>query len=102
MIKSIEPVNLVEVREILSKIDSEKAKDIAGFTKKFNKLAINEAKKLEEEIENLGLLKIKKHHIVKIVDILPVDTEDIHKIFIDVSLDQNEITQLLEVVKKYL
>lgn len=102
MIKSIEPLSMPEVKEIIGKSESEKSKEILAFLKKFNKLEAKEAKKLREEIENLGLLKIKNHHIVNIIDILPVDTGDINKIFIDVSLDQNESNQILEVVKKYI
>jgi len=98
----MEPVSLPEVRETLAKQESEKAKDIVGFIKKFNKIEKEEAIKLKQDIENLGLLKIKRHHIAKIVDIMPIDAEDVNKVFTDVGLDQNEIAQILEVVKKYL
>lgn len=102
MIKSIQPLSMPEVKGILAKSESEKIKEIIIFLKKFTKLEEKEAKKLREEINNLGILKIKNHHIAKIIDIIPVDSEDVNKIFTDVSLDQNEITQILEVVKKYL
>ena len=47
------------------------------------------------------MLKLKQEHIVKIVDLLPEDALDLNKIFTDVSLDEDETTKILEIVKKY-
>ena len=45
---------------------------------------------MKKELEGLNNHKIKNEHIVKIIDMLPKDASDIHKIFIDISLDENE------------
>jgi DNA-directed RNA polymerase subunit F len=102
MIKSSEPLSLVEVRELLKKIpENEKSKALAGYLKKFIKLTETEAQKLKKELQELNLIKIKQEHIIKIMDTMPEDSEDLRKIFVDVFLDENEITKILEIVKKY-
>lgn len=75
--------------------------DIKPFIKKVIKISPNEAKKMREEIEKLGNIKIKQEHIAEIIDILPEDAQDIAKIFNDISLNENETSQILEIVKKY-
>lgn len=112
MIKNIDPLNIIEVREIASQANKEKkekeigeedkGKKIITFTKKFSKLNKENAEKLKQEISNLGILKIKPAYLTKIIDILPRDAEDVRKIFIDVNLDQNEINQIIDTVKKYV
>lgn len=101
MIKTSEPLSLVETKEIAGKIESEKAKQVLEHIKKFVKLKPEEAAKLKKELQELGLLKIKTSNILKTIDFLPLDAEDVRKIFIDTDLDQNEIAQILETVKKY-
>jgi len=115
MIKNITPLNLVEVREFAVDIgkeskkgkeeaeeDSSNAKKIVQFAKKFSKLKKEEAEKLKKEVNALGILKIKPIYLEKVVEILPKDADDVRKIFTDVNLDQNEISQIIEVVKKYI
>ncbi len=100
MIKNNEPLNMAEVIEYLKKNEESKA-EIVGFIKKFSKIKIKEAKELKQEIESLGIIKIKPDYLVKIVDILPENAEDLNKIFIDVSLDEDETKKILETVKKF-
>lgn len=89
-----------EVEEIVKELpDSEKKQEIELFLKKFLKTKLNQAKKIKEELENLDLIKIKRDHIVKIIDMLPEDVSDLNKIFIDVSLNEHEINKILEIVK---
>jgi DNA-directed RNA polymerase subunit F len=75
--------------------------EIKTFIKKFTKLKADEAEKMREEIGKLENLKVKETHISKIIDLLPEDSQDIAKIFTDISLDENETLQILEIVKKY-
>ena len=44
-------------------------------------------------------LKIKKDHVVKIIDLLPADASDLNKIFIDVNVNEDEINKILEIIK---
>ena len=94
------PINMNEVNEIVNEIeDSPRKEEIELYLKKFMKTKPNQAKKIKEEIEALDSIKIKRDHIVKIVDLLPADSSDLNKIFTDVSLNEEEINKILEIIK---
>ncbi|MEM0465144.1 MAG: hypothetical protein QXW97_00385 [Candidatus Pacearchaeota archaeon] len=97
------PISLNEVEEILKKIpDGNKKEEMEIFLKKFLKTKNEQAKKIKEQLEKLDLIKIKQEHIVKIIDLLPSDAFDLNKIFIDVSLNEDETNKILEIVKSSL
>lgn len=94
------PLNMNEVEEILKDIpESEKKTEAEEYLKKFIKAKPNQAKKLKEELEALDILKIKREHIVKIIDLLPEDASDLNKIFVDISLTEDETNKILDVIK---
>jgi DNA-directed RNA polymerase subunit F len=94
------PLTLNEVDEIVEKIpDSERKDAMKLYLKKFLKATPEKAKKIKEEVEKLDILKIKREHVVKIVDLLPKDTTDLNKVFTDVSLNEDEATKILDIVK---
>ncbi len=97
MILKQEPLSLAEVKDMIS----EDKPEIEKFTKTFSKMKPNEAKKIREELDKLEIIKIKPETIVKVIDLMPEDASDLNKIFIDVSLNEDEINKILEVVKKY-
>ena len=100
MILDRTPLNMNEVQDILKDIpDSEKKQEMELFLKKFLKAKGTQAKKIKEELENLDSIKIKREHMVKIVDLLPEDATDLNKIFIDVSLNEDENNKILDLVK---
>jgi len=100
MILDRQPLNLNELQDILKNIDdNEKKIEIEAYLKKFLKTKPEVAKKIKEELEVLDLLKMKREHLVKIVDLLPQDNSDLNKIFIDVSLTEDENNKILEIVK---
>jgi DNA-directed RNA polymerase subunit F len=69
--------------------------------KRFIKIEPAQAKKLKKELQE-ELPNLSPVNIAKIIDISPCDAEDARKIFVDTSVDENEITKILEIVKKYL
>lgn len=98
----MQPLDMNEVKDVLESLeDSEKKKQIEIFIKKFSKITEAKAEQLRKELGDLGLLKLKKEHIAKIVDLLPKDAADLDKIFVDISLDEDETNKILEIVKKY-
>ena len=97
MIKSSQPLTLTEVSDLAG--DSEKATAIKAFIKRFDKTKVEKAKELKEKLEKLEIIKLKPTHITKIIDFMPQDAEDVHKILSDVSLDQDEINKILEAIK---
>jgi len=103
MIKETKALSTIEAMDLLESIDvdDDKKKEIKGFFKKFIKVDGKEAKKLREELENLEIIKIKTEHIVKIIDILPENSSELNKIFVDVSLNEDETNKILEIIKKF-
>ena len=100
MIYDRTPLNLNEVHEILENIpDSDRKEEVKIYLKKFLKTKQDHAKKIKEGLEEMDLLKLKREHIVKIVDLLPEDASDLNKIFVDVSLNEDETNKILELIK---
>lgn len=96
MIKNTESLSMVESMEYIEK-DSE----IVSFIKKFNKLGIKESKEIRNKISALGLIKIKTEHIPKIIDLMPETVSDLNKIFVDVSLEEDEANKILDTIKEF-
>jgi len=97
MILNNEPISMAEATEYMDKVDKT---DIRGFVKKFTKLKPEEAKELRKEISELGIIKIRDEQIIKMVDLLPENSEELNKI-VDVSLDEDETKKILETIKKF-
>jgi DNA-directed RNA polymerase subunit F len=99
------PLTLAEIKQSLptqaDSEDPEKTKQIKDYLKTFSTLNVDKAKSLSEEIQALNNVKIKQEDIVKVADLLPVDKEDVNKIFSDVSLTEEEANAIAEIVKKY-
>ncbi|EHP84060.1 RNA polymerase Rpb4 family protein [Methanotorris formicicus] len=68
------------------------------YLQKFAKLSPEDAKKLVEELMEIG---VDEKHAVKIVDILPEDYDDLRVIYYREDLPPNK-DEILEIVAKYL
>jgi len=99
MIKESRPVSMAEVVELVG--DSEKAEEIKKFVKNFDVLKPEKAGELAKELETLDLIKLKDIHVVKIVDFVPTDAEELNKVLVDVSLDADEVNKILDITKKF-
>ena len=99
MILSKKPLNLAEVKILAGGIEDKKP--ITPYLKAFSKLNKDKANKLAEEITALNNPKLKEESIIKIVDFLPQDLEDMNKILVDVGLTDAESNAILEIIKKY-
>ncbi|MBS3099100.1 hypothetical protein J4462_02720 [Candidatus Pacearchaeota archaeon] len=93
------PVILAEVKDIVDKIENKQ--ELQDYLKKFTVLKKDKALALKKEISELNNPKIKEENIVKIVDFLPKDSEDVNKIFTEISLNEEEINAIVEIVRKY-
>ena len=74
---------------------------LGQFIKKFAKLKPRESKKLRKKIEELDLMRVKTEHVAKIIDLMPEEQEELNKIFVDVSLNEDETKKILETVKEF-
>lgn len=99
MILDMKPLTMAEVKEQVK--DLEEKKELQDYLKKFTKLSKEKADALIEELRGLDNIKLKEEYVVKIVDFLPKDAENLNKIFSDISLDEKEINDILDIVKKY-
>ena len=99
MIVEMKPLSMAEVKDMLE--DSEEKKELNEYLKTYGKLKKADADKLVEEIRALNNVKLKEDYIMKIADFLPRDVEDLNKIFHDISLDEKETNDILEITKKY-
>lgn len=98
-IHSKQLLTLAEVKEIVDNMGE--AEDMKAYLKKFTKLSYKDALKLKEELSGLNNVKVREENIIKIVDILPKDAEDVNKIFADTSLTEEETNAILEITRKY-
>jgi len=96
MINSNEPMSIPESGKYV-----EKGSDFSTFVKKFTKLSPSEALEFREKLEKLDLMKLKTEYIVKIIDIMPENQEDLNKIFVGISLDEDESKKILDTVKEF-
>lgn len=98
MILNRTPITLAQVKEQLAGADENKP--IIAYLKKYNSISKADAEKLIEEIRALNNPKIREESIIKIIDMQPKDAEDLNKIFLDVSLTEEESNAILSIVKK--
>ncbi len=99
MIKNDKPLSMAETMEYAKK--DEAGKEVVGFIKKFTKLKPAEAKELRKKLQKLDLIKLNEKHIVKLVDFLPDDSEEVNKIVVDSNLNEDEIKKILETIKEF-
>ncbi len=100
MIKNNSPLSMAESLEYIE-ADKSSEKNAKDFIKKFVKLTPKEAKELRKKITNMGLMKMNEENICKLIDILPEKAEEVNKIFVDVSLDEDEIKKILDTIKEF-
>jgi len=99
MIKNTESLSMAEAVEYVKQDETET--EIVGFIKKFSKLSVKDAKEMKEKMDELGIIKIKSDYVVKMIDLLPDTAEELNKIFIDVSLDEDETKRILDTIKQF-
>ena len=99
-------VTKAEVKEILKgkkelELEQKLTKE---HVKNYKKLTILKIKKFKKELEALNLTKLKSEIIIKIIDILPEDKEDL-KLVLQMSVipfTEEEIEKIYECVKPYV
>ena len=94
------PLSMYEARDLLGSLkETDRAKDLKAFIKKFGELSTEKANKLKEELTKLDIIRLKSADIVKIVDIFPENAAELNKIFTETSLDADETNKILEAIK---
>jgi DNA-directed RNA polymerase subunit F len=100
MIKERTAITMNETMEILEKSEqTDKVKAVSQFLERFMKKDAKKAKKLKEDIEALGIIRLRPSDIIKIVDTLPENTIELNKIFGETNLDTDEANKILDTIK---
>lgn len=99
MIHAKKPVTLAEVKEIVKDMDEKD--ELKAYLKKFTKLSKDKADKLAEDIKSLNNPKIREEDVVKLVDFMPEEKEDLNKVLAESSLSEEETNAILGVITKY-
>lgn len=98
MIRKSEPLSMAESLEF---VDKDSNPEMVAFMKKFTKLNSKEGKEFRKKLEDLNILKMNERHISKVIDIMPKSNEEVNKIFIDTSLDEDETRKIIDTVKEF-
>jgi len=99
MIKNSIPLSMAESLEYIEK-DKKSENPARDFIKKFVKINAKDAKELRKKLTELKIVKLDDMSISKLIDILPEKTEEVNKIFADISLDENETKKILDTIKE--
>lgn len=105
--KEPKPVSLSEVKSMLKKIEKERKELIyeqkiaLEHAQKFAKLSTKKTNDLIKELSKLEFLQ--EIHAYKIADLFPKTEDDVKTIFAKerISLDENEIKKILDILGKY-
>ena len=97
MILSKKPLTIADVSEYVKK--EEIKEEVSEYLKKFSKVSKEKSDEMREAIKKLNNPKIKEEHIVRAVDFLPKDQEDVNKVFLDCNLNEEEARAILEIIK---
>lgn len=97
MILNKKPLTLADVTDYVK--DKEVSEPLANYLKEFGKVSKDKSDKLKEEIIALKNPKIREENIVKAIDFLPKDKEEINKIFLESGLTDEEANTILKIIK---
>jgi DNA-directed RNA polymerase subunit F len=102
----IKPVTMAEAKDTMAKREKERElgyeqKIAASHLKKFTKLSPADARKLLGDVN--GVLRMSPETAVAITNLLPKSPDELRLIFAreKFSLKEDEVSKILELVKKY-
>lgn len=97
MIIDKKPLAIVEALEYIKDLDDKPV--LKEYFNNFVKIKNKDAEEIRKKISSLNSPKIRDVHIVKIIDIMPKDSESLNKIFLELSLTEEETKSLIDIVK---
>ncbi|MBL7147428.1 MAG: hypothetical protein ISS82_01230 [Nanoarchaeota archaeon] len=101
------PKTMVEITDLLDKT-KKRDKELTprgvktqNYISKFTKLNLKQVITLRENINKLGISRLKEKNINKIIDIQPKDIDSIKSILgsENITLKQEDLTKILEIMK---
>lgn len=99
-------IPIAKVKELLKDSEEKTYEQKLAFehAKKFSKIKIEKARELFKELKGLDLRRLKDKEIVKIIDILPKNIDELKSLFAgsSIPLKKEEVEKIFEIVKKYV
>jgi DNA-directed RNA polymerase subunit F len=104
------PLPLPELKEKLESIEKRdkeltfRGNKVKDYLNKLIKLDTKQTAELKQKILDLEIPRIKDRQIIKILDILPEDLDDLRSVFTGetTTVTQENMEKLIEAVKPYL
>jgi len=109
-IKEEMPLSLAEVKDFLDSKKKDKKElnfrenKSLEYINSFSVLKKDKAESLKKELNELEMARLKEKQIVKIVDLLPKNVDDLKIILSgeDITLKAEDLNKIVETVKKYV
>lgn len=100
MILKNEPLSMSESKGYIKNSEVENT-PVLGFVDKFTKLKAKDAIEMHQRIKSIGLIQIGESHIVKIIDLLPDSPEELSKILLHISINEDDAKKILDIVSEF-
>ena len=103
------PISIVELGKEIEKIkkrDGElnfRAQKCQEYLQQVKVLKPAKAEELEKEINSLNIPRLKKEHVIKLIDALPVTVDEVKNLFQNeaITITQENLKKIADTVKKY-
>lgn len=109
ILTSEKPLSMAELNEEVQKVKKRDKESGFRVTKmeeylgQFLKLKNDEQQKLMNKLLGLNIPRIKEHHLIKIVDMMPITVDDIKMLMqgSPITISNDNIAKILTVVKDF-
>ena len=100
---------MVELANDLAKLEKDqkelnfRSNKAKTYLNHFTKITIKDVKEITKKIQALEIPRLKDRQIVKVIDTLPKDIDDLRMVFVGETTTVNEenMKKILDVVKEY-
>ena len=104
------PITMAEVADSLEKLEKEekelnfRSNKAKAYVKNFTKLDLKKTNELFKKMQDLNIPRLKERQVVKVIDTLPKNLDDLRMIFVGETTTVNDenMNKILDVVKDYV
>lgn len=100
MILKNDPLSMAEAEDYVKGAEVENT-EVLGFINKFTEIKGKSAVEMRQKIKDLDLIQIGDAHIVKVVDLMPETNEELSKILSNVTISEDDIKKILDIVSEF-
>lgn len=105
---SEEAIDMYEVKKVLKAVEKEteelgfRSQKTVEYLNEVAKLTLKDAEELRKGIANLDIPRLKSDHISKIVDVLPVDLDDLKQLVssFNITVKDDNLKKIVELIPK--